>query len=206
MAGLPVKIMRKRHSCIFIGITIVLIAAGVMLFWPTSPSPSGPLPNPNGYDELSRAGEMIDHLVGIACEAMGSSKLAKLVPGLGLAHCKALIAELESIEAKREPLAEALRIEQAWSRNAGGPWDGVAWKLRSRSLNPTKKLFDTDYVPKLQAETARQSQILIDLAKRAFELEKGHPPPTLDELVPAYLKSLPRRAAGSTNSENPRWP
>jgi hypothetical protein len=51
------------------------------------------------------------------------------------------------------------------------------------------------YLPKLQAQIGRQSQILIDLATRAYQLENGRPPANLNDLVPAYLKAIPQTSS-----------
>ena len=34
-------------------------------------------------------------------------------------------------------------------------------------------------------------KLMIDLAARAYELETGHPPKSIAELVPGYLKAMP---------------
>ena len=40
-----------------------------------------------------------------------------------------------------------------------------------------------------------RNQLLLTLAARAYELEKGNPPATASELVPDYLKELPKDPA-----------
>jgi hypothetical protein len=35
-------------------------------------------------------------------------------------------------------------------------------------------------------------QLIIDLASRAYELDKGHRPANLADLVPDYLKAIPQ--------------
>jgi hypothetical protein len=52
-----------------------------------------------------------------------------------------------------------------------------------------------------QAEQYRARQLMIDLASRAFELEKGHRPASNTDLVPEYLRSVPKSSlAGKTLS------
>src|SRR5262249_5698551 len=59
--------------------------------------------------EMSRGGFMINRLVGIACEGVGSIPLVKLVPKLMCEQARPLVAELEQIDggtvAWREVLA-----------------------------------------------------------------------------------------------------
>ncbi len=141
--------------------------------------------------ESARGGLLIHHLVGIACESMGAQKLAALVPALEAQECRAVIGQLESIAAKRESSDDTLRLERAWSRRVANLKDRIVWRITSRSFDPTKQIFDTSYLPRLQAEIARQSGLLLDLATRAYTLEKGKPPSGTNELMPAYLKALP---------------
>ncbi len=153
--------------------------------------------------ESARGGMQIDHLVGVGCEAMGSSKLAKIVPALNAKECRAVIATLESIENKRESPDESLRIERTWWRSEGMQQrikNMIAWK----SVDPVKR-WHRGYLVRLQGEIARQAQLRVDLARRAYELEHGNPPADLHVLVPTYLKSLPQIQPPSTNaSSGPR--
>jgi hypothetical protein len=41
--------------------------------------------------------------------------------------------------------------------------------------------------------------LLIDLAARAYELDKGHRPANLADLVPDYLKAVPQDPFTGTN-------
>ncbi len=154
-------------------------------------------------NEAARGGIVVNHLVGVACEAMGSSKLIKIVPALTAKECRLAIATLESIEDKRESPDETLRIERAWCRS-----EGLQQRINSmitlKSLDPVKQYYKR-YLVRLNGEIARQSQLRIDLAKRAYELENGNPPVGLHVLVPTYLKSLPQLQPSSTNaSSGPR--
>jgi competence protein ComGC len=42
-------------------------------------------------------------------------------------------------------------------------------------------------------------QLLVALAARAYELDKGRRPASLTELVPDYLKAVPKDPASGTN-------
>src|SRR6266498_3881941 len=83
--------------------------------------------------EVARGGMQIDHLVGVACEAMGSSKLTKIAPALNATECRAAIATLESNENKRESPEETLRIERAWAQSEGMK-QRISSMINSKSL------------------------------------------------------------------------
>ena len=42
-------------------------------------------------------------------------------------------------------------------------------------------------------------QLIVDLAARAYELDKGHRPVSVAELVPEYLKAVPQDPVTGTN-------
>ena len=45
----------------------------------------------------------------------------------------------------------------------------------------------------------REGRLLIDLAARAYELDKGHPPASAADFVPEYLKAIPQDPVTGTN-------
>lgn len=151
-------------------------------------------------NEAARGGMHLDHLSTLGYERMGTSKLRKIVSSLNARECRLVIATLESIESKRESPDEPLRIERAWVQ-AGGLKHRIYNIFYSKSLDPVQQSH-RKYQVLLQAEIARQSQLRIDLAKRAYELENGHPPVGLNVLVPAYLKTLPQIQPPSANASS----
>ena len=144
--------------------------------------------------EAARGGLLIDPLTGAACEALGSSKLAKIVSTLDANDCRTTTTVLEAIQAKRESPEEILRIERTWSHRNYGLMQRVNWMIASRSFSP-EKVAHQQYIGKLQAEIRRQSGILIDLASRAYQLERGRVPTNVNELVPDFLKAVPQTPA-----------
>jgi hypothetical protein len=52
---------------------------------------------------------------------------------------------------------------------------------------------------KLNIQEQKTRQLLIALAARAYELDKGHPPTSTADLVPEYLKAVPQDPVSGTN-------
>jgi hypothetical protein len=50
-----------------------------------------------------------------------------------------------------------------------------------------------------QSREQKFNVVLIDLAARAYELEKGHRPKSFADLVPSYLKAIPKEPSSATN-------
>jgi hypothetical protein len=68
-----------RRRKIAAGAIVVLLAAlGAILFWPAPPPPEPPLPVPNGYDDLLKAGAMVDVPYGLPAEGNPNALRASL--------------------------------------------------------------------------------------------------------------------------------
>jgi len=141
--------------------------------------------------ESVRGGLQIDALVGLACEAIGIARLEALTTTLDAKQCRTVIPTLELIDGNRETFADVMKQEKTWSRQAFG-WRGriqvlVLQIFRRDLLAPSRQKLES----KFQTAAGRRRRLLINLANRAYELEKGKRPATIAELAPGYLKAIP---------------
>ena len=137
-------------------------------------------------NEISRGGPLINRLVGIACEAIGCSSLAKLVPQLSREHSRRLIADCEDIDAQQVSWDEVWRNESAFM-----------WRQRQNPLLLVVSLAQIRSAKVRAEEKDRRIKATIrllatELSIRCYQQEKGHPPARLDELVPEFLKAVPQ--------------
>ena len=139
-------------------------------------------------NEISRGGFLINRLVGIACEAIGRSPLAKLVPSLKPEAARQIIAELEKIEHTHVTWDEALRNENRFLRHQlrANPnpviWATSLWQLRGAMRRAAEKH---------NRVLACERLLAVELALRCYQAEKARPPARLAELVPNYLSQVP---------------
>jgi hypothetical protein len=89
--------------------------------------------------------------------------------------------------------------ERVWVRRAYGLKGQLARVVNFKSI----KLTEQRTVSKLTAQQTREQVLLIQLASRAYELEKGERPKTLGNLVPVYLKAIPQNPVTGTNMAYP---
>jgi hypothetical protein len=148
----------------------------------------------------SKGGLLLDSLVGVAIEAIGTSYLEKLARTLDAKQCRQAAAVLESCEAGREPASAVLAREREWSRRA---FRGFRWQIARLVMYKSTRQSEQRAVAKVNTLQNRERVLLIQLASRAYELEKGDPPKGLADLVPAYLKTLPRDPLTGTNMAYP---
>lgn len=139
--------------------------------------------------EITRGGVLIDELVGIADEAIGTSSLQTIAGQLDAKSCREAAASLELFDSNRETLAETLQMEDEWSLRTYPGWrNELARGTESNSLSAARSAVSR----KFDAQQQKTRQLMIDLAARAYELEKGKPPASASDLVPDYLKAVPK--------------
>jgi hypothetical protein len=138
--------------------------------------------------ESSRGGVIIVKLVGIACETSGSKDLLSLIGGMDGIHCRETVNALETLDGKEEPVAENLEQEAKWNRAANSLRERIMDLFQYKTIHKEKE----DFVKKFNENVLRRRRTAIDFAARAYELEKGKPPQSVTDLVPDYLKAVPK--------------
>jgi len=147
----------------------------------------------------SKGGLLIDSLVGVAIEAIGTSYLEKLALTLDAKQCRQAAAVLESCEAGREPLPTVLARDRAWDRRAYG----FKWQIVRLVMFKSLRQSEQRAVARVNALQTREGVLLIQLASRAYELETGRPAKSVADLVPTYLKVIPQNPTTGTNVAYP---
>jgi hypothetical protein len=138
--------------------------------------------------KISHGGFMIYRLVGIACEAVGRSRLVKLVHKLSGEQIRPLVQELEQISSNEVPWEELLRNENRFARaqffKYPNPIAVVSALWQDRSLN---KAVEEQH----DLAIAQLRLLIVELVLRCYRSEQGQPPGRLDLLVPKYLHQVP---------------
>jgi hypothetical protein len=147
-------------------------------------------------NESVRGGVLIDALVGISIESIGTSHLTNLVGKLDAKSCHETAAALETLDAQRQTWDEVMQQENGWSRRSYTGWRNELARLEERK---TLKAVFAGTRQKYNAQVQKTRQLMIDLAARAYELDKGHPPASAADLVPEYLKAVPQDPVTGTN-------
>lgn len=147
-------------------------------------------------NESSRGGVLIDQLVGIAIEATGTSHLTNLVARLDAKSCRECAATLENLDSQRQTLDEVMQQENDWSRRT---FPGVRNEIARLMTRKSLLAEQAATARKFMQQQMRTRRLIIDLAARACELDKGKPPASLADLVPDYLKAVPQDPFTGTN-------
>jgi hypothetical protein len=142
-------------------------------------------------EESSRDGVVICKLVGIACEAISLKPLEALNQSLDAKQCAEVAHALEDIDAKAEPIEETFKQEKNWVRMTFGIRGQITELLTHKSLEAGR----TNFIAKFQRNELHRRQVMLDFVARAYELEHGKRPVSAADLVPAYLKAMPKDSA-----------
>jgi hypothetical protein len=148
---------------------------------------------------ISQGGLIIDSLVGIAIESIGTAAMERLALTLDAKQCREAAIALESCEARRAPTEAIWAQERKWARRAYGLREQIARLVMFKSLKRSEQI----WLAKVKAHQTRVRVLLLQLAARAYELDKGERPKRLADLVPAYLKNIPRDPLTGTNMAYP---
>lgn len=89
-----------------------------------------------------------------------------------------------------------MQQERNWSRRTfRGTRHELARLMMHNSLNKAYQKGEQ----KFEYQQSKTRQLMIDFAAQAYELDKGHPPANLADLVPDYLKAIPQGPLTGTN-------
>jgi hypothetical protein len=146
--------------------------------------------------EARRGGLLINALVGVAIEYLGRTSLQRISGELDAKTCRKAALALESFETNRQSWSDIMQQEDLLRRHLYPGLKGYVIYL-STYIQAAK--VDRKAGKKFEGQEVETSRLMIQLAARAFELEKGHPPANISDLVPDYLKAIPQEPATSAN-------
>ena len=157
----------------------------------------------NSYMDLMRLGAATEHggiladaMLGCAIESLGSAGLQKIANQADARTCRETAAALEALDGIRPSWPEVMQQEDNWIRRSFGARSVIIEfvyhrQLKQRNGQRAQRTF--------QAEQLKARQLMIDFASRAYELDKGHRPAGAADLVPEYLKAVPKNPVTAKN-------
>lgn len=147
-------------------------------------------------NETARGGLLIDQLVEIAMEAVGTSHLQEIINNLNSKSCRETAATLEALDSQRRTWNEVMQQERDWSRRT---FTGIRYELVRLMERHSLEKIHQHAEQQFDKQRSKTRQLIIEFAARAYELDKGHPPASAANLVPEYLKAIPQDPFTGTN-------
>jgi hypothetical protein len=146
--------------------------------------------------EAGRGGTMIDGMIGTAIESFGLKPLQTNFVRLDARTCRETATRLETLGAQKPSWADLLQQDHAWSRRT---YPGIRYRLAELATTSTTRKALQKAGQKFAEQEKKTRQLTMDLAARAYELEKGRRPAIPADLVPDYLKAIPQDPFTGTN-------
>jgi hypothetical protein len=116
-----------------------------------------------------------------------------LAKRLSAEQCRSAAATLQGIEERSESWKQIAQAERQFSLRAFG-WQGRI-NFLLKSLSSSTNALKTGAIRAEQRFLQNQNRrrlLLVSLARRAYQLEKGQPAKGWADLVPSYLNATPR--------------
>ena len=89
-----------------------------------------------------------------------------------------------------------MQQENDWSHRT---YTGIRYEIIRLTTRKSLLPAQAAVVRKFKQQQTRTRQLIIALAARAYELDKGKPPASLADLMPDYLKAIPQDPLTGTN-------
>jgi hypothetical protein len=151
--------------------------------------------------QITRGGTLVDEMLSVAVVSLGETQLESVVTNLDAITCRETAVTLETLFSQRQTWNQTMQQENAWSRRTFSGIEGKTLRLyyklvyyRTREQNHQRAI-DT-----INSTQKKENQLIIDLAARAYELDKGRPPASAADLVPEYLKAVPQDPITGANT------
>jgi len=145
-------------------------------------------------NESCRGGIFFDGLNEKIIEGWGTDSLRRLVPQLDAKTCRHTAATLETLDLQRQTSDDIIAHE--WShRTYTSIKDEYERLVHYKDNKAMMQDFKMDWI----RQQTLTRHLIIDLAARAYALEKGHAPAIAADLVPDYLKVILQDPLTGTN-------
>jgi hypothetical protein len=138
--------------------------------------------------EFTRGGIIISRLIGIVNERVASRQLLLLLQSLNAGECHQIANQLEMIDGKEESIEDTMLNEKEYGRKVYGIRGKIEALIEYRKIRE----INDDVIAGIRANTLRRRHLMLSFAARAYELEKGKAPQSTADLVPDYLKTIPK--------------
>ena len=135
--------------------------------------------------EIMRGGMLLEAMEGSSIERAGLGSLERLVPQLAASECRQIIIALDSADTNRETVQNIVHQEKVWNRKMYG------WRYY---MHPVVNAQARHRASAITEQSDRRRKLMIKLAAQAFEMEHGAKPKIVNDLVPTYLKAVPKDA------------
>ncbi len=135
-----------------------------------------------------KGGLLVDGITALAIEMIGAASLQGNLPHYDVAFCQEAARALEEIDFRRETPETVIATEKAWSSKRFGLIDRIGGFV-GKNANAERY---AKFIERSHDTRIRTQRLMLRLSARAYELENQKLPANVSDLVPAFLKAIPR--------------
>ena len=158
---------------------------------------------------MMRGGLLINFLIGSATETWAVRRMTNALSELNSEQCKHAARFLDEIDSQRDSFEEITARELEWQRRTYSVFVRLKEGFKKHVLRQSDpfaaigKALAGDPEMEYSLRTLEVRLLLLKLAARAHELETGNRPQKAAQLVPNYLRHVPRDPATGAELELP---
>jgi hypothetical protein len=139
-------------------------------------------------NEMSRGGFILTRLVGVACEAIGCTPLTRIAPKLSPAAARAVLQDLDKLDASRVTWREVGQNERRFMRiQMRVHPNPIMWVMAWWQSRQTIQRAESRH----KTIVASERLLTVELALRCYLADQGHLPERLGDLTTNYLSHVP---------------
>jgi hypothetical protein len=147
---------------------------------------------------FSKGGLVIDHLVGIACEAMGIAGMERVIEKLSAQEARSILGKILEVDRSADNPDEFIARDLVFAKRTSTIRERLQAMWTYKTLAP-EQVGLANYKTKAHLNSRRRGDLNIRLASHIYQKEKGTSPRQISDLVPNILPMIPVDPETGTN-------
>lgn len=147
---------------------------------------------------MARGGLVIDHLVGIACEAIGIAGMERVFAKLAAQEARDMLGRILEVDRSANNPDDFIARDIMFAKRTSTIKDRLQAMWTHKTLAP-ENVGLASYRTKAQLNERRRRELAIRLASHIYQKETGTPPRQMSDLVPNILPTIPVDPETGTN-------
>ncbi len=151
------------------------------------------------YGRVSaQGGLVIEKLVGIAIESMGILGIERVAGKLSADEARTVLGKMIERDKVPDDPDEFIARDRIFSKQTSTLAERLRAMWEYKTLRPDR-IIDPKFIGQIHRASRSRRQLMLRLAARVYQIEKGSPPRQASDLVPDILRAVPVDPETGTN-------
>jgi hypothetical protein len=143
---------------------------------------------------IGRGGVLFDEAISVSFMNLGIKPLLPLIDHLDTLQTHAALKRLSQLQSQWYPLDQAIKTERLSIEKQLGQYNLISRTILRREANKSISQVELKTAKKRLTTKQALQQVILQLARRAYELDKGKKPASDGDLIPEYMNTPPKDA------------